>query len=113
MSKRDDIVFAEPTTSRLIPAFSGNTTIWGHWAQSIDYAERRRWLEGLLHPTTGWDDKARSREFWGTGIEFVLADKGFKQSLTESPYVWRVILEDADKVFENPSVVIYRRRPSS
>jgi hypothetical protein len=110
MSKRDDVVFAEPATSRIIPALSGNTTIWGHWAQSIDYDERRHWLDNLLHPTTSWDDKARSREFWGTGIKFVLADKGFKQSLTDSPYVWRVILEDADKVFENASVVIYRRR---
>jgi hypothetical protein len=112
MSKRDDIVFAEPATSRLIPALSGNTTIWGHWAMSVDYDERRRWLDSLLHPTTSWDDKARAREFWGTGIEFVLADKGFKRSLDESPYVWRVILEDADKVFENPSVVIYRHRKS-
>jgi len=112
MSKRDDIVFAEPATSRIIPALSGNTTIWGHWAQSIDYDERRRWLDNLLQPATSWDDKARSREFWGTGIEFVLADKGFKRSLDESPYIWRVILEDADKVFENPSVVIYRRRSS-
>jgi hypothetical protein len=112
MSKRDDIVFAEPATSRLIPALSGNTTIWGHWAMSVDYDERRRWLDSLLHPTTSWDDKARAREFWGTGIEFVLADKGFKRSLDESPYVWRVILEDADKVFENRSVVIYRHRKS-
>jgi hypothetical protein len=113
ISKPNDVVFAEPTTSRLIPAFSGNTTVWGHWAQSVDYEQRRRWLESLLHPRSGWDDKARSREFWDTGIRFVLADKGFKQSLDESPFVWRVILEDAEKVFENGSVVIYRHRPGS
>jgi hypothetical protein len=113
LSKPNDVVFAEPATSRLIPAFSGNTTIWGHWAMSVDYEERRRWLESLLHPRSGWDDKARSREFWSTDIRFILADKGFKRSLDESPFVWRVILEDAEKVFENGSVVIYRHRPGS
>lgn len=112
ISKPDDVVFAEMTTSRIIPAFSGNTTVWGHWAQSVDYKERRRWLEGLFHPASAWDDEARSRDFWGNGIDFILADKGFKQSLEQSPDQWRVILHDADKVFENPSVVIYRHRLS-
>src|SRR5205085_9798690 len=43
VSSPNDVVFAEPATSRLIPAFSGNTTIWGHWAMSVDYENRRRW----------------------------------------------------------------------
>src|SRR5205823_5402592 len=39
-SDPNDVVFATIATSRLIPAFAGNTVVWGHWAMSIDLKER-------------------------------------------------------------------------
>jgi len=109
VSNPNDVVFAEPATSRLIPAFSGNTTIWGHWAMSVDYENRRRWIESFLHPQPVWDDETRAREFWGSDIQFIFADKQFKQSLDEPSAIWRAVLKNAEKIFENRSVVIYRR----
>ncbi len=112
-SDPNDVVFATIATSRLIPAFAGNTVVWGHWAMSIDLKERRAWLGDLLKTRSNWDDENRSREFWGTGIQYIFADGEIKQALETYPFMWRVILKEAEKVFENDSVVIYRRRKAS
>jgi hypothetical protein len=105
-SKLSDVVFATPATSRLIPAFSGNTTVWGHWAMSVDRKERTRWMENLFASV---DDKTRSRQFWSNDIQFIFADGVLKQLLEQSPFGWGAILQDAQKIFENRSVVIYER----
>jgi hypothetical protein len=109
-SKPDEVVFATPATSRLIPALAGNTVLWGHWAMSVDIKERTKWVENLFDEHADWDDPRRGREFWGTGIQYIFADGGLKQSLEQKPEKWRVILGEADKVFANGSVVIYRHR---
>jgi len=106
-SKPNDVVFASFTTSRLIPALSGNTVVWGHWAMSVDQNERASWLKNLF---ANIEDRNRSREFWSNDIQFIFADGAFKQSLEQSPFGWGAILRDAEKIFENRSVVIYRRR---
>jgi len=62
-SKPNEIVFATVETSRMIPAFSGNTVIWGHWAMSVDRAERNRWAANLFYQHPNWDDEQRSRDF--------------------------------------------------
>jgi len=105
-SKPNDVVFAGVPASRLIPVFSGNTTLWGHWAMSVDREERVRWLANLLDNV---DDANRSRQFWSDDIQFIFADGVTKQSLERSPFRWGAILRDAPKVFENRSVVIYQR----
>jgi len=112
-SDPNDVVFATIATSRLIPAFAGNTVVWGHWAMSIDLKERRAWLGDLFKTGSNWDDEDRSREFWGTGIQYIFADGEIKLALETYPFMWRVILKEAEKVFENDSVVIYRRRKAS
>ena len=109
-SNPDEVVFATPATSRLIPAFAGNTVLWGHWAMSVDFQERTRWVENLFDEHANWDDPRRGREFWGTGIQYIFAAGGLKQSLEQEPKEWRIILGEADKVFANGSVVIYRHR---
>ena len=106
----DQVVFANYETSRLIPAISGNTVVWGHWAMSVDLKEREAWINHLFAPQSNWDDEQRSRDFWSNDIQFIFADGDIKQSVEQYPYKWRVILKDADKVFENNSVVIYQRR---
>jgi hypothetical protein len=109
-SKPEGVVFATLETSRLIPAFAGNTVLWGHWAMSVDFKEREKWFENLFDEHANWDDPRRGREFWGTGIQYIFADGSLKQSLEQKPEEWRVILGEADKVFANGSVVIYRHR---
>ena len=105
-SRQDDIVLATPATSRLIPAFSGNTVVWGHWAQAVDREERLQWLADLWNR----DGPRRAHDFWGAGIRYIFADGGFKRVLEQSPEGWQSILREAEKVFENGSVVIYERR---
>lgn len=104
-----DIVFATPLISRLIPAFAGNTAVWGHWAMSVDYAERRRSILEALDPASSLDDASRSDKFWSNGIKLIFADSDLKRAIQRSPFLWNLILKDTRKVFENDGVTIYRR----
>ena len=112
-SKPNEVVFATLATSRVIPALSGNTTVWGHWAMSIDHKERETWLANLFEAQSNLGEEKRSREFWGSDIQFIFADGELKQSMEQYPFAWQVILKDARKVFENGSVVIYQRQNTS
>jgi hypothetical protein len=109
-SRPNEVVFATYDTSRLIPAFSGNTVLWGHWAMSVDLEEREQWNAHLFNESPNWQDRQRSRDFWGTGIQYILADGDLRESIEQNPDMWRVILNDADKVFVNTSVAIYKHR---
>ena len=109
-TKPGDVVFAMTETSRLIPGLAGNTVLWGHWAQSVDLAERENWLKNLFNPQADLTDPNRSRQFWGAGIQYIFADGDLEQRLKQNPPEWRVILNDADVVFTNASVVIYQHR---
>lgn len=109
-SKPSEVVFASWETSRLIPAFAGNTVVWGHWAMSVDSDERKQWNARLFSGRENWEDEQRSLDFWGTGVQYILADGDLRRSIEQTPEMWRVILVDADEVFVNPSVVIYKRR---
>jgi hypothetical protein len=109
-TKPGDAVFARVETSRLIPGLAGNTVVWGHWAQSVDMPERQNWITNLFNPHADWSDPARARGFWSTNIQYIFADGPLKQSVEQGRYRWQVILNDADPVFTNRSVVIYRHR---
>jgi hypothetical protein len=54
-SEPDDLVFADLSTSQLIPAFSGNTTVWGHWAMSVDFPQREVWFQKVFDPQSSLD----------------------------------------------------------
>ncbi len=105
-----DVVFARVETSRLIPGLAGNTVVWGHWAQSVDMPERQNWITSLFNAHADWSDPARGREFWSTNIQYLFADGPLKQSLEQGRYRWQAILNDANPVFTNRSVVVYRHR---
>jgi hypothetical protein len=109
-SKPDEVVFASLQTSRLIPAFSGNTVLWGHWAMSVDFDQRREWYLDLFERYQDWNSDKRASDFWGTGIEYVFVDDSPGQSIKEERWKWNAILKDADEVFRNGSVVIYKHR---
>jgi len=109
-TKPRDVVFAIYQTSRLIPGFSGNTVVMGHWAQSVDVEERLNWMASLFNAHVDWTDPNRAREFWGTDIQYIFADGAFKQSLERDPRPWQVILNEADVVYSNSAVIIYKHR---
>jgi hypothetical protein len=109
-NRPDEIVFATLPISRLIPAFSGNTVLLGHWAMSVDLQERLQWFTNLFNEHSNRDDPRRGGEFWGTGIRYIFADDEMKRSLEKNPLAWRPILDETDLIFENSSVRIYRRR---
>lgn len=109
-TKPGNVVFATVETSRLIPGLAGNTVVWGHWAQSVDLMERHDWITNLFNAHADWTDPAQAREFWGTDIQYIFANGSFKQSLEQGRRRWQVILNEADAVFTNRSVVIYRHR---
>jgi hypothetical protein len=109
-SRPDEVVFATVSTSHLVPGFSGNTVVWGHWAMSVDRKQRDKWFADLFKRGTDWTDEARAEKFWGTGIDYILADGRLKVWIERDPEAWRVILAEADRIFANPSVLIYRHR---
>ncbi|HSS96340.1 MAG TPA: hypothetical protein VLK33_04890, partial [Terriglobales bacterium] len=104
-----EVVFATPLTSRLIPALSGNTVVWGHWAMSIDLKERQAAFANSIDAGSSLSDDMRASEFWGSSIQIIFADGELKQDMEKRPVIWGVILRDAKKTFENQSVVIYQR----
>ena len=108
-SKPDEVTIALYSTSRLIAAFAGNTVVWGHWAMSIDFKERQKWTEEMFSLQADWTDEKRAAQFWGDNAQLLFADGPLKQSIESSPNQWDVILKGATKIFENSSVVIYRR----
>lgn len=105
---QDDIVYASIETSEKIAAYSGNTVLWGHWAQSVDYEDRLAWSRAVLDPDSREDPRRRSREFWGAGIKYLFLDGGEKTLLDARPMRW--LSAQVVKVFENGSVRIYRRK---
>lgn len=109
-TKPSAVVFARIETSRLIPGLAGNTVVWGHWAQTVDLAQRQHWITNLFNPHADWTAPDRAREFWSTNIQYIFADGPLKQSVEQGRYRWRVVLNDADEVFTNRSVVIYKHR---
>jgi len=109
-SSPDEVVFATPNTSRVIPAFAGNTVVWGHWAMSVDLEARQKWADDLLSRSRNWDDQSRAEKFWSSGIDYIFADGVLKRGITKNPWEWWAILSDADEVFRNDEVVIYKHR---
>jgi len=76
----------------------------------VDLEERRKWNAQLFDDNPNWQDPQRSDDFWRTGIQYIFADGDLRNSIEQNPNMWRVILSDADKVFANNSVVIYKHR---
>ena len=105
-SRPEDVVCASLTASLLIPAYAGNTVLWGHWAQSVDFAARQQWAHRVFDENSPLNDEERGREFWGLGIKYVFLDDRLREKFGVHSPAW--LSSKAEKVFENPSVIIYR-----
>ncbi len=104
----EELVLAGIGTSRFIPAYSGNRVLWGHWAMSVDFEQRRAWYDALFNKNQNWYDEQRSNVFWSSGIVYIFADQDIKKSIEDSPWEWDTILRHSDKVFQNGAVTIYK-----
>lgn len=104
---RSDVVFAAPPTSAKICAFAGNTVLWGHWAQAVDYEDRQAWMAEVFSAASGLSLEERRRRFWDSGVEYAFLDGSWRTAFETGPA--SRVLADADKVFENREVAIYRR----
>jgi hypothetical protein len=105
-SNQNDIVFASLSTSKFIPAFSGNSVVWGHWAMSVDYLDRLEWFKSLMKQKSGEYTRQHFRE---TGIRYIYLDGMYKQYFHGKDGMW--LVTGARKVFENDGVIIYREEP--
>lgn len=99
-----EIVFASLPTSVLVPALTGKTALWGHWAMSADYGARARWVRQLLHP--GGDGAVKARQLWKT-VDYALLDGEFKLLRDEGGLEW--IQRGGELLFSNEAAVIYGR----
>ncbi len=76
---------------------------------SVDIQRRDQWVTHVFFGEGwGWDLKERRREFWGAGIKFIFVSGELKQWFDETHPSW--LTQGTDKVFENASVIIYRKR---
>jgi hypothetical protein len=106
-TRSSDVVFARPGLSSLIPAVSGNTVIWGHWAQSVDVDQRVSALRGVFSPGSGLSDAQRSGEFWSMGMKYLLVDPWFRQQLLSADAQW--LTGDLRQLWESGATGVYQK----
>jgi len=90
----DEIVLASIPISELIPGWSGNTVVYGHWAQTVDQAERDAWVAKVLSPASGLSAAERRSALRAEGIAYVLVDGELRKSLGGELPAW---LADASR----------------
>lgn len=106
-SRSEDLVFAAVSTSTLLPAYSGNTVLWGHWAMSVDLSERLAWKEGVfgMGPT-----EQAGRGLVKAGVKYILVDDQFRNEFGDpEPEFFSAY----GKIFEKGEVAVYRYEKSS
>jgi hypothetical protein len=99
----DAVVLAGPKTSRLIPGLSGNTVLYGHWAQAVDANARMAWLAFLFNPRSPMSDAQRLGELQRAGIRYLLLDADGRAFLGELP-AW--LREGSKRGFQDGDVEV-------
>ena len=84
----DDVVLANLRTSTLVPAFAGNTVIWGHWAQTVDMDERSAWLRDLLASRSPLSEEERVGRLAAAGIRYVVGGSACADDVNILPPKW-------------------------
>jgi hypothetical protein len=107
-SDPDEVVLASIPTSLLVPAISGNTVVWGHWAQSVDLAARREWYRQVFLPQSGLTGGQRRAQFLEAGIDWLVAEPVAEGGIDLTPPPW--LAGVATRVFEAGPVAVYRIR---
>jgi len=99
----DSVVLAGPNTSRLIPGLSGNTVLYGHWAQAVDASARMAWLAFLFNPKSPITDAQRLAELQRAGVRYLLLDADGRAFLGDLP-AW--LRAGTSRIFQDGEVEI-------
>ncbi len=74
MTGEDDVVLAGPAIAGFIPGWTGSTTFWGHWALTLDLAEKRDLAVRLTTPGRLIDRASAARVLEEHRIRYVVLD---------------------------------------
>lgn len=105
-SAPEDLVFAALSTSTLVPAFAGNTVLWGHWAMSVDFEKTLRWKDEVFARGAG---EPAAAELLKAGVRYVLVDDAFRESFGAPAPEFSAHYR---KVFEKNGAAVYRAEKS-
>ena len=86
----DDVVLASLRVSALVPAYAGNTVIWGHWAQTVDMDTRSVWLRDLLASRSPLPEEERVDRLAAAGIRYVVGGGACRDDANILPPKWLV-----------------------
>jgi len=87
-TRASDVVLSSYPVSRVIPAYAGNTVIWGHWAQSVDLEEQSARMRRTLDPKSALEPHERARLFWQQGAAWAVIDPQLEGRLARMDTVW-------------------------
>jgi hypothetical protein len=77
----NDIVLADLVASRSLPGRSGNTVVFGHWAQTVDLRERAAWYAHLLGAGSPLSPSQRRDSLSRSPVSYVLVDERMKRTM--------------------------------
>jgi len=106
-SKPDDVVLSYSYISAMFPGESGNTVMFGHWAQSVDAAEKAHWLDNFFLRKDDQESREdRIAELKKIGIKYIVIDPVMR-SVWGEPNI-EFLSSLAPTVFENAEIKILR-----
>ncbi len=104
-TERSAVLLADYETGNYVAAHAGNRVVVGHWAETIDYAEKVQQVKRFLDPAT--DDAARRELLGRYHVAYVwMGPREGKlggYDPTQASYL--------EPVYSNAGVTIYRVRP--
>jgi hypothetical protein len=65
----DDIVLSSLTVGQYVPAVSGNTAFLAHWAQTVDFYDKRNRVASFFDAAT--PDEERAETLYAFGVDYV------------------------------------------
>ena len=107
------VVLADYPTARSIPGSSGQFVSLGHWAQSVDFEEHRRWLAELFDPRSPASPAAKEEALRASRIDYVFIDSAMRRDWQlESLPGW--LVRSGTIVYDDAGVSILRvKHPGS
>ena len=103
----DAVVLAHYTTARSIPGASGQYVTQGHWAQSVDLQEQRRWIRSLFDPASPLAPQDRRGALQASRVDYVFIDPPMRRDwLPDGVPDW--LLRSGEVVFSEAQVAILR-----
>jgi hypothetical protein len=98
----DDIVLCSLTVGQYVPAISGDTAFLAHWAQTVDFYDKRSRAALFFDATT--PDEERAETIYAFGVDYVLHGPAERALGDYDPAVtpWLAL------TFSAPRVDVYR-----